>query len=82
MSIHGDRGSMRDARFWRTQVAPGSVVAVNVSEGWGPHTRRSDVLFIGAQDRAGVYATLDAATVRRAQRHDNRPQPPSSPPQH
>lgn len=71
---------MRDAFFWRTQVAPGAVVAVKLSEGWGPHTRRDDVLFIGSQDRAGVHATLDAATVRRAQRHH--PQlPPLHPPQ-
>lgn len=84
VSIYGDNGStMRDAWFWRTQVAPGSVVAGTVSEGWGPHTRRSDVLFIGSQDLPGVYATLDAATVRRAQRHHHhRPQPPLSPPQH
>lgn len=74
MSIYGDSGStLRDAWFWRTQVAPGSVVAVNVSEGWGPHTRRDDVLFIGSQDRPGVHATLDAATVRRAQRQHHRP---------
>lgn len=74
VSIYGDSEStLRDAWFWRTQVAPGSVVAVNVSEGWGPHTRRDDVLFIGSQDRPGVHATLDAATVRRAQRQHHRP---------
>lgn len=52
VSIYGDRGStLRVDWFWRTQVAPGLVVSVNVGEGWGPHTRCGDVLFIGSQDR-------------------------------
>ena len=38
VSIYGASGStLRDVWFWRTQVAPGSVVAVNVGEGWSAH---------------------------------------------
>lgn len=51
----------------------GSVVAVSISEGWGPHTRRDDVLFIGSRGLPGVHATLNAATVRRVQRQHRRP---------
>lgn len=82
VSIYGEPGSTwRDAWFWHHQVQPGSVVAVAASQGWGSHSRRDDVLFIGSQDRAGVHATLDAATVRRAQRQHRRPPPPLHPPQ-
>lgn len=82
VSIYGEPGSTwRDAWFWHHQVQPGSVVAVAASQGWGSHTRRDDVLFIGSQDHPGVHASLDAATVRRAQRHHRRPPPPLQPPQ-
>ena len=82
VSIYGEPGSTwRDAWFWHHQVQPGSVVAVVASQGWGSHTRRDDVLFIGSKDRPGVHASLDVATVRRAQRHHRRPTPPLQPPQ-
>jgi hypothetical protein len=67
-------GRARDAWFWWANVQEGSVVAVSVTEGWGPHTQRDDVLYIGSEipKRNGIYATLDAGTVKRAQRYQER----------
>ena len=76
VSIYGDAvGASRDAWFWWENVQRGSVVAVGLSEGWGPHTRRDDVLYIGNGDPApqsGVHATFGARELVRAQRHFRR----------
>ncbi|MDP7703701.1 MULTISPECIES: hypothetical protein [unclassified Mycobacterium] len=57
--IYGENaGARRDAWFWWTQVQQGSVVAAYLSEGWGPHTNRDHVLYIGDEhnETTGVYA--------------------------
>jgi hypothetical protein len=76
VSIYGDAlGASRDAWFWWELVQRGSVVAVNLGEGWGPHTRRDDVLYIGNGEPApqsGVHATFGARELVRAQRHFRR----------
>jgi hypothetical protein len=76
VSIYGDStGMSRDAWFWWEQVHRGSVVAVSHSQGWGPHTNRDGVLYIGTQapeQQSGVYATFNAKELARAQRHYHR----------
>lgn len=78
VSVYGAAaGVSRDAWFWWEQVQRGSVVAVSLSQGWGPHTRRDDVLYIGngvPERQSGVYATFGAKDLRRAQRHYQRHQ--------
>lgn len=64
------RVERRDAWFWWARVSPGSVVAVRESVGYGPHTNRDGVVYIGSKDGGGgVHATVDARTVKRAGRH-------------
>lgn len=75
VSIYGDHpGVSRDAWFWWEQVQRGSVVAVNLSQGWGPHTQRDDVLYIGdgPTQTNGVQATFSTTELTRAQRHFRR----------
>jgi hypothetical protein len=76
VSIYGDAvGVSRDAWFWWEHVKRGSVVAVSLSQGWGPHNRRDDVLYIGSGEpvqRSGVHATFGARELVRAQRHFRR----------
>jgi len=75
VSIYADSTSaVRDSWFWWHHVQPGSVVAVSgLGEGWGPHTRKDDVLFIGDEDAhlSGVRATFGAQELVRARRHWN-----------
>ncbi|WP_162958395.1 hypothetical protein [Nocardia yunnanensis] len=59
----------RDAWFWWTRVRPGTLAAVYMSEGWGSHTGREDVLYIGTRSAPGVLAVLDGRTCARAARH-------------
>ena len=60
----------RDGWFWWTRVIPGSVVAVVVSQGWGPHTNKSDVLFVGGEHSGhGIEGTFDRKSLARARRH-------------
>lgn len=79
VSVYGDSTRVsRDSWFWWHQVQPGSVVAVSgLSQGWGPHTCRDDVLYIGDElDHSdGVRATFSARELARAQRHWRRCQP-------
>lgn len=77
MSIYGDSsGIRRDAWFWWEQVHKGSVVAVRPTVGWGPHSGREDVLYIGTEvsHQSGVYGAVDATTLTRANRHIYRQQ--------
>lgn len=77
VSIYGDSsGIRRDAWFWWAQVRKGSVVAVRPTVGWGPHSGRENVLFIGTESshQSGVYGAVDARTITRAHRHLNRQQ--------
>lgn len=72
VSVYGNpMVAPRDAWFWWADVQQGSVVAVRMSEGWGPHTRREDVLFIGTErpQQSGIYDTVDAKTLARARRY-------------
>lgn len=76
VSIYGDPTSAsRDTWFWWHQVQPGSVVAVHLNQGWGPHTCRDDVLYIGNNaptPQSGIYATFSTQELTRAQRHFRR----------
>jgi hypothetical protein len=78
VSIYGDgAGVSRDAWFWWEHVRRGSVVAVRLSQGWGPHTRRDDVLYVGnggPARQSGVHATFGARELVRARRHFRRQQ--------
>ncbi|MCH9729754.1 MAG: hypothetical protein K0U84_08790 [Actinomycetia bacterium] len=73
VSLYGDGPSAsNDAWFWWEHVQPGSVVAVRLSKGWGSHTRRDGVLYIGnggTTDQSGIYATFGARELTQAQRH-------------
>ena len=82
VSIHGDpSGNKRDAWFWWEQVRKGSVVAVRPTVGWGPHSGRENVLYVGteASRQSGVYGVVDAKTLTRARRHLNRQQASQGP---
>lgn len=62
----------RDAWFWWPWVQNGSVVAVSIiNEGWGPHSNRPDVLYIGDPHigQTGIDARIDTRTFNRARRH-------------
>ncbi|MFE3796485.1 hypothetical protein [Nocardia tengchongensis] len=61
----------RDSWFWHWHgLIPGSVYAVYSSQGWGPHTQRHDVLYIGSDDSGhGVMEVIDARTCAAAHRH-------------
>lgn len=78
VSIYGaPTGIVRDAWFWWHHVQPGSVVAVHgFGEGWGPHTGKDGVLYIGDRDlrQSGVTATFNAKELTKARRHWNRQQ--------
>ena len=78
VSIYGDPSSgIRDSWFWWHHVQPKSVVAVNrIGEGWGAHTGKDGVLYIGDEHahRSGVQATFAAAELARARRHWSRQQ--------
>lgn len=68
--LFGQPGYRQDAWFWHAHVQQGSVVAVHSSQGWGPHTRRDDVLFVGSEHRgSGIYAVVDAEAMKRVLRH-------------
>lgn len=68
---YGNPAVKRDAWFWWEQVHRGSVVAVRHSQGWGPHTHRDNVLYIGdgPTRHSGIHGALDAKTLARARRH-------------
>lgn|ERR1700722_3154672 len=72
--LFGQPGYRRDAWFWHARVQLGSVVAVHLSQGWGPHTGRDDVLYVGSEHRgSGIYAVVDAQAVKRVLRHSRTP---------
>ena len=68
------RGSwQRDAWFWWARVAPGSVVAVASSIGYGPHTHRDNVIYVGTREGgSGIRAALAGKTLKYAKRHRKR----------
>jgi len=69
-------GWTRDAFFWWVRLEPGSMVVATSSTGWGPHTRRSDVLWVGSEYSpagTGIHGVASAADVKRWNRHYRRP---------
>lgn len=69
--ISVDGGPPCDAWFWWYRVAPGQVIAVDhLGQGWGPHTHRPGVTYIGSEAACGVHAWLTADVWARAQRHN------------
>jgi len=65
----------RDAFFWWTPVNVGSMVVVTTTTGWGSHTNRNDVLWIGRERPTGahgIHAVIPAADVKRWARHYRR----------
>ena len=69
-------GEIRDSFFWHVHdLSVGDVVVIRSSVGFGPHTRRDDVIFIGSERGGpGVLDRIPARTVQRAARHDRRQQ--------
>jgi len=69
--VEDDRsGAVFDAWFWWTRVQPGETVAVHADFGWGPHTQRDNVLYVGdASGTVGVLDVLPAGTAAAAARH-------------
>ena len=55
-------GQTQDAWFWWVRIAPGAVYVVRASTGYGPHTNRTGVLYIGEEfGQHGVMDTLPDA---------------------
>lgn len=70
-------GMRRDAFFWHVHnLIAGQIILGRPSEGYGPHTRRSDVVFFGRQDNSfpAVIRMLPPDTGRRADRYFRRQQ--------
>lgn len=64
----------QDTFFWHYFVRAGETLAVQGRQGWGPHTMRPDVLFIGSDVQHGVYESLPVGTAAAAERHFRRVQ--------
>ena len=63
----------RDAWFWWSRVNPGQMAAVRISTGWGPHTQRDGVVYVGSElTGSGICEVLSARDVTRARRHYER----------
>ncbi len=72
IAVYGDPQA-RDAWFWWDTVERGATLAVATSSGYGPHTQRDDVVFVGGQTAgSGVYDRLSSKVLARAQRHQIR----------
>ena len=68
---------VRDAWFWWSKIAPGTLVAVAASSGWGPHHGRENVLYIGSERGGpGIYAQLPPKILAAAERHARRQRRP------
>lgn len=63
-------GEHRDAWFWWSRVRPGEIAAVEASTGYGPHTPRDDVLYVGTERTGtGIHYIMSARMAKRAGRH-------------
>jgi len=70
-AAHG--GPPQDTWFWWSRLHKGAAVAVSSNIGYGPHTKRDDVIFVGSeQGGSGVHALIPEVTLRRARRHERR----------
>jgi len=70
-----DQPWKRDAFFWDTSVTAGTMVLVRTATGWGPHTNRNDVLWIGSKHQPAadeILAVISAGDLKRWQRHNRR----------
>lgn len=66
-------GEGRDAWFWWARVRAGQMAVVKASTGYGPHTPRDDVLYVGGERTgSGIHWIMSARNVKRARRHDKR----------
>jgi hypothetical protein len=66
-------GEQRDAWFWWSRVRPGQMAAVQVSTGWGPHTQRDGVLYVGGEQAgSAIHELMSSRDVIRAGRHYER----------
>jgi hypothetical protein len=58
-------GATQDAWFWNVRVQHRSILLVRANTGYGPHTRRDHVLYIGTKDTgSGIVATIPHAVWR------------------
>ena len=72
ITVYGDHRA-RDAWFWWERVETGTTLAVTFSSGYGPHSHRDGVIFIGDQAYgSGVHHRLSSKVLARAQRHQIR----------
>lgn len=72
ITIYGDHQA-RDAWFWWDRVETGATLAVAFSAGYGPHSDRDGVVFVGGEATgSGVHDRLSSKTLARAQRHQIR----------
>jgi hypothetical protein len=63
----------RDAFFWHTQVHVGALYVVSFSAGYGPHSGRYNVLYIGERHQEPpIVAYFTARQVARYCRHNDR----------
>lgn len=62
-----------DAWFWWSRLKPGQTLLVSASSGFGPHTGRHGVLYVGTEsgDR-GIHRSLSPNQSKRARRHLSR----------
>jgi hypothetical protein len=66
-------GEQRDAWFWWSRVRPGQMAGVQVSTGWGPHSERDGVLYVGGEHTgSGIHQLMSSRDVNRARRHYER----------
>ncbi len=69
--VYSERsGRERDAWFWWSRVTVGEVMAVQASSGYGPHTPRDDVLYVGGERTgSGIHRAMSRREAKRATRH-------------
>lgn len=72
ITVYGDHLA-RDAWFWWETVEAGTTLAVMFSSGYGPHSHRDGVIFVGDRTTgSGVHDRLSSKALARAQRHQIR----------
>lgn len=65
-------GDRFDSWFWNAQVTKGQTVLASVSGGYGAHTQRDHILYVGREGVTGVHEVLPAGTRASAERHFRR----------
>lgn len=72
ITIYGDHQAF-DAWFWWDRVETGTTLTIALSSGYGPHSHRDGVIFVGDQTTgSGVHDRLSSKILARAQRHQAR----------